>query len=203
MDASKYTGVDYGMRLALSASCIMGLTAVLAYPLDLINTRLASDMSKTGQPRLFKTTFDCFNRTNIDEGRAGLYKGLELSVASSAARAVLALPLYDAVQKQSQALSLNQYGFDKIGVSMLTSLIMSVFLYPLDTAKRCMQLNGARGHFSHYKGSLDCLRQVALTGGASMWYRGVHIYAIKEFMVAMAQLTLYNNMFGGAVKQEE
>jgi len=155
-NAATYSGADYYMRLVLSACCNMGLTAAFVYPLDLINTRIASDMSKSGQPRLFKTTFDCFNRTNIDEGfRAGLYKGLELSIAASAIRSLLALPLYDAVRNQSSSFS--HFGFDKIGVSMFTSLIMSLLVYPLDTAKRCMQLNGARGHFSLYKGSVDCL----------------------------------------------
>jgi len=34
---------------------------------------------------------------------------------------------------------------------------MSLLVYPLDTAKRCMQLNGARGHHNFYKGSMDCM----------------------------------------------
>ena len=95
-DSSKYTGIDYWWRYLASASMIMGVTAAFTYPLDLIHTRLTSDMSKQGQSRLFKTTFDCFNRTNIDEGfKKGLYKGIELSVTASILRAAMTLPLYN------------------------------------------------------------------------------------------------------------
>lgn len=97
-DQSKYSGIDYYWRYYASAAMIMGLTAMLTYPLDLIHTRLATDMTQKQQIRPYVTTFDCFNRTNINEGfKAGLYKGIEFSVASSAIRALICLPLYDIV----------------------------------------------------------------------------------------------------------
>lgn len=98
-DISRYTGIDFYWRIFASAAMTMGITAAITYPFDLIHTRLAADMSKKDQTRLYKTTFDCFNRTNIDEGfRNGLYKGLELSVLSSAMRTMLTLPLLDIVR---------------------------------------------------------------------------------------------------------
>ena len=48
-DISRYVGIDYYWRLAASASITMGITAAFTYPLDLINTRLASDMTKTNE----------------------------------------------------------------------------------------------------------------------------------------------------------
>lgn len=52
------------------ASCAMtiGVTTALTYPLDLIHTRLVSDMTAKNNLRLYVTTFDCFSRTHIDEG---------------------------------------------------------------------------------------------------------------------------------------
>ena len=95
-DQSKYTGIDYIWRLYASSAMIMGLTAGLTYPLDLIHTRLATDMTPKGQDRSYTTTFDCFNRTNINEGfKKGLYKGIEFSVASSAIRTMICMPLFD------------------------------------------------------------------------------------------------------------
>ena len=92
----------------------MGLTACVTYPLDLINTRLSSDMSKSGSTRLYKTTFDCFNQTNINEGtRFGLFKGVELAVAGSALRAMLTLPIYDLFRSKSNSLEgINQKYYD-------------------------------------------------------------------------------------------
>jgi len=191
-DQSRYVGIDYYWRVFASSCMIMGVTAALTYPLDLIHTRLSSDMTKKGETRLFTTTFDCFNRTNIDEGfRKGLYKGYELCIASSVARSMLTLPIYDTMRSDSVKGTMESTGFtsnlyQKVGVSLFSSLIMSSILYPLDTAKRCMQLNGARGHFNTYKGPIDCFMGLLKTGGASCLYRGVHLFLIKEMLSAFA-----------------
>lgn len=74
-DVRKYKGFDFYWRSALSFIMLSTLTTMFAYPLDLIHTRMTADMTKKGQQRLFKTTFDCFNRTHVDEGRWGAYKG--------------------------------------------------------------------------------------------------------------------------------
>lgn len=170
-DESKYTGLDYYWRVFGSFSTIVGITAGLTYPLDLIHTRLVTDMSKKGTQRLFTTTFDCFNRTNIDEGfRAGLYKGYDVAMAGAVIRAGMTLPLYDVVRSDKVQAVMNSNGMlsnfnAKIGVSLLSSLIMSFLIYPLDTAKRCMQLNGAKGHYNLYKGSVDCIQKIVAQGG--------------------------------------
>jgi hypothetical protein len=79
-EAKKYKGFDYFWRAALSGMFCMGATALIAYPFDTIHTRITTDMTKKGQQRLFSTTFDCFNRTHLDEGRKGIYKGVQLAV---------------------------------------------------------------------------------------------------------------------------
>lgn len=67
-DNNKYKGFDYFWRSAVSGGICMGLASLLVYPFDLIHTRVSADLTKKGRPRLFTTTFDCFNRTHIDEG---------------------------------------------------------------------------------------------------------------------------------------
>lgn len=86
----------------MSGSLCTVLTTALTYPLDLIHTRLVTDMSKKGQPRLFKTTFDCFNRTHLDEGRGGLFKGLDATIYAAILRGALTLPIYDYLKKNQQ-----------------------------------------------------------------------------------------------------
>ena len=99
-DNSKYAGFDYFWRLVSTSTICMGFTLLFTYPFELIHTRTCSDMSRKGQSRLFTTTFDCFNRTNIDEGRWGTYKGAEVAIVASLARAMLQLPIYEVVKKQ-------------------------------------------------------------------------------------------------------
>lgn len=78
LDPSRYGpgSLEYYGRLMAQSAMLIGLTTAFVYPLDLIHTRMATDMSKKNQRRLYATTFDCFNRINIDEGfKKGLYKG--------------------------------------------------------------------------------------------------------------------------------
>lgn len=79
-DNSKYQGFDYFWRAACSSVMCSGFMLFLSYPLDLIHTRTCTDMSRKNTPRLYTTTFDCFNRTNLDEARWGLYKGADVAI---------------------------------------------------------------------------------------------------------------------------
>jgi len=40
---------------------------------------------------------------------------------------------------------------------MLSGLLVTLLLYPLDTVKRSLQTNGGRGFLSIYSGSIDCV----------------------------------------------
>ena len=104
-DTKKYKGFDYFWRTAFAASFCMGLTTLLSYPLDLFHTRITCDLAKKGQQRLFTTTFDCFNRTHLDEGRFGLFKGVETAIVSAILRGAFTLPIYDLFKRQSEGKS--------------------------------------------------------------------------------------------------
>jgi hypothetical protein len=139
-DAHKYKGLDYYWRAALAGISCMAVTTYLTYPLDLIHTRITTDLTKKGQPRLYTTTFDCFSRTNLDEGRKGLFKGIWVTVLGSAIRGAFTLPLYDVLKQykpQNDNSLVNNFWY-KLGPSALTSLIVSTIIYPFDTVKRCM-----------------------------------------------------------------
>ena len=94
----KYKGFNFYWRAALSGAICMGFTTFLAYPFDLIHTRISTDLTKKGQARLFTTTFDCFNRTHLDEGFKSLFKGIEATIVSSIIRGALTLPVYDVIK---------------------------------------------------------------------------------------------------------
>lgn len=101
LDPSRYGpgSLEYYGRLMSQSAMLIGMTTALVYPLDLIHTRMATDMSKKNQRRLYATTFDCFNRTNIDEGfKEGLYKGWKVAAFSSFFRSMLTLPMIDLIR---------------------------------------------------------------------------------------------------------
>jgi hypothetical protein len=157
--ARKYSGFDYFWRAAASSVLCMGVTTLFTYPLDLIHTRTSVDMTGRNKTRQYTTTFDCFNRTNLDETRTGLYKGVEVAVLSSLIKASLTLPVYDLV-KRTQGKSDESTFMTRIGCSMLSGALISTLLYPLDTIKRCAQLNGARGNLNLYPTPLDTVLKI-------------------------------------------
>lgn len=98
-ETHKYKGFDYYFRAVGAFSICTFFTTLLVYPFDLVHTRISADMTQKGQQRLFQTTFDCFNRTHLDEGRGGLYKGFQIAILSAVLRASLTLPVYDSFSR--------------------------------------------------------------------------------------------------------
>lgn len=83
----------------------------------------------------------------------------------------------------------------KIGFSFLSSTLMSLLLYPLDTAKRIYQMNGARGCHIKYDSQVHFLKEMLSPKQIPTLYRGVHIFAVKEVLVAFTQFSLYETLF--------
>ena len=77
----------------------MGVTTLLTYPYDLLHTRLSADCTPSSRQRVLYSTFQCFNRTNLDEGRMGLFKGVEFALMGGLIRAILQLPIYELVKR--------------------------------------------------------------------------------------------------------
>ena len=123
---------------------------------------------------------------------------------SSALRAGLTLPIYSLFKTDGKSDSFVKNMYTKIGVSFLTSVTLSFIVYPLDTAKRCMQLNGSARHTNKFKNSNDCLQQIMAKGGLPALYRGVGIFALKEMFVAFTQVSMYDLLFSNVrIAREE
>lgn len=133
-------GFAFYSRLFAAGALCSGLQLAITYPLDLVHTRMVADMSVKGQTKVYPSFFKTFNYTNVDEKRAGLYKGSMAAVGYSAFNAML-FPIYEIFRQQEGYLG---QGYARIGASACTAIVTSTLLYPLDTVKRCMQLSGAR-----------------------------------------------------------
>ena len=125
----------------------------------------------------------------MEEGfRTGLYKGYQFSLASSYFRSAVSLPLFDFFKSRRESMPKQnpfvQNYIDKIGVSLLSSLLISTLTYPLDTMKRFMQLSGAKGHTNPYANAQECFTKSIKTIGVAGLYRGMHLYFMKEFLTA-------------------
>ena len=180
-DIKKYSGLDYFIRAASASLLSMTAMTLFTYPFDLFHTRTAVDMTTKGNTRLYKTTFEVFNRTNMDEGRLGLYKGVEYAVASSVLRAMLTLPAYDLVKSMDLGANNTSVGAfqQRIGTAMCSGLLISLLLYPLDTLKRSAQLEGGLGFKKLYSSQFEMAKTLPGELGVRGLYRGVPVFMLS------------------------
>lgn len=196
---SKYSGVDFFIRTQSAAICCMGITTALTYQFDLLHTRLTADCTPLSRTRIYSSTFQCFNRTNIEEGRLGLFKGVEFAVASAVIRAMLQMPIYDMVKW-----SANKVGCDnmdttvgsftqRVGASLVSGMLLSCFLYPLDTFKRNSQLNGGIGYRKAFSNSYACTEYVFKESGGNLGlYRGCGTFFVAQVLCAFFQFSAFD-----------
>ena len=180
-DAHKYQGFDYFWRVMVSSVLCQSVSLVLVYPLDLIHTRTCADMTLKGNPRLYTTTFDCFNRTNLDEARMGLFKGIEVAAFAAVLRSCFQLPVYELVKRFEP--SDNKFA-QRVGSAMVSGMLMGLFLYPFDTMKRSLQLNGGRGFMTLYKSPVDCITK--FSASPAMIWRGAPLYLLTSSLASLS-----------------
>lgn len=89
---------------------------------------------------------------------------------------------------------------DRVGYSLLSGLLVSSLLYPFDTAKRSMQMNGGRGSLNSYKSSIECLFKLPKQIGLKGMYRGYPLYLTSSVLLAFAQFTVYDYLRSDKLK---
>ena len=96
----------------------------------------------------------------------------------------------DAFNKNDEVPFLYKF-LHRFGASTLSLMFVQTLLYPLDTVKRCLQVNGAIGHKDLYSGTLDCLGKLFKDGGVRMLYQGLTANLLRCAPVTMIQFLVF------------
>jgi hypothetical protein len=135
----KYKGMDYFFRTACASICAMSISTLFVYPFDVYHTRMSTDMTPSTKAPLYKSTFDCFSMTNVEEGRYGAFKGIYIAVPHAILKSLFTMPVYEQVRRNfgqgKEQTYMNQF-MQRVGCSLLSGLLISLVLYPIDTGKR-------------------------------------------------------------------
>ena len=139
-------GRPLGLTGKLAAGSATGLIKCLSsYPLELVRTRLAADMTPKGQPRMYTGIVHCILHTLQHEGTRGLYKGIVASTAAVVPYLAISFIAYDELQLRlpdtRDTRSTWWYGLTKLGCGAAAGLVASTAVYPLDTVRRRMQVS--------------------------------------------------------------
>ena len=128
----------------LCCGTLSGLSQLfITYPMDFVRTRISLDNQMNSNNNSIRK---CFVQMYKNEGLAACYKGL--------GSAVLSYPLYVGLQMSLYTTFKNDFE-NKFIAGALAGLISQTLMYPGDTLKRNLQLDGINGQKKKYSGSLS------------------------------------------------
>lgn len=155
---------------------------MIAYPIDLIRTRVSLDtrMKKTNNG-IFKTTIDLLK----NEGLFSLYKGLIPAATTTPIYIGLQLSIYQQLRNSD-----NNYTSNSLVSGAIAGLISQTAMYPGDTIKRQLQINGMQNKIKHY-GLIDCITNIYKENGIRGFYRGLYINSIKSIPEIAVKFTIF------------
>ncbi|GIM04015.1 hypothetical protein Vretimale_8654 [Volvox reticuliferus] len=150
-----------------------------------------------GSARTYPTVRACLISTLRTEGVRGLYRGVLLSMGGVAPYLAISFTMYDELRKRlpsdRESTSALWYPFLKMGCGAAAAVSAQTVVYPLDTVRRCMQMNAAAGQAVRYASATDCLRQLLRShGGVRALYRGCLTNCLKTSLGAPVHFIMYD-----------
>lgn len=178
----------------LCAGGLAGAGAVLfTHPLDTVRTRLAAARSFSDE-RAYRGFMDCFLSTWRDAGARGFYVGCMVSLMEIAPYTAITFAGYEGAKHRLAAQGAEVSGLWKLSFGLASGALATSCCYPLDTVRRQLMLEGARGFAPKYQRNLlRCLSMLWIEGGVRRFYRGWSVTMVKA--VPTVALTFCANDF--------
>jgi solute carrier family 25 (adenine nucleotide translocator) protein 4/5/6/31 len=194
---------NYGYWAQFGRGLIAGGAAGAAslafvYSLDLVRTRLSTDIGKKGDQR-YKGFFDCYGQTWREGGIRALYKGFGISVIGIIPYRAVYFGGYDTLK----AIFLNKDSsfFAKWFVSQTNTILAQYLTYPIDTVRRIQMLGGTKRKdgtlYPTYKNAIQCFFGVIKERGVPGLFRGAMANTYRATGAALCMV--FYDTFQGAV----
>ena len=165
----------------LSSGMLSGLNLVLfTFPFDVVRTRMTLDKNMAS----YNSIFNCGKQIIKTEGFTSLYKGLSISIMTS--------PLYIGLQLSLYEVFKEHFDDNKLLSGASAGIIAQTLMYPGDTIKRQMQINGLNGLAKKYNNLRECIRYIYYMHGIKGFYPAVGINIIKAIPEAALQFAIYD-----------
>lgn len=165
--------VSYGdVTRRLVAGGMAGMVAcTIAYPLDLIRTRLAAQTEYI----YYTGIGDALKKIVHEEGIVGLYRGIGATLMQVAPSLAINYAAYETAR--SAWLSYTQGDSPTIGMSLtcgsVAGLVSSTVTFPLDLVRRRLQLQGQLRSSKVYGSYVGAFRDIVATEGWKGLYSGI------------------------------
>lgn len=165
----------------LTCGVLAGLTQItITYPLDTLRTRMTLDLNMT---KNYNSLYNCFKTIYKNEGLLGFYKGFGITGST--------YPFYVGIQFSIYRYLKEDYGYFGAPVA---GFIAQTSMYPGDTIKRQMQINGLDNTKQKYRNLFHCVKSIYKNKGIRGFYPGLSINLIKSIPEATLQFVIYENV---------
>jgi solute carrier family 25 phosphate transporter 23/24/25/41 len=162
----------------LGAGVLAGLTQIsITYPLDIMRTRMSLDYNMT---KNYNGYFKCASDILRNEGIGAFYKGFPITGLSYPFYVGIQFSIYESIRADHPYLA-----------GATAGIIAQSLMYPGDTIKRQLQLNGIENTKKKFSSIPDCIRHMYRTHGIRGFYPGYGINLIKAVPEATIQFAAY------------
>ncbi|KAL5573021.1 hypothetical protein UlMin_022618 [Ulmus minor] len=197
-----FPDVGRGPVLDLVAGSFAGGTAVLfTYPLDLVRTKLAYQVVGSAKlsvqglaqtEQVYKGILDCFSKTHKDAGLRGLYRGVAPSLYGIFPYAGLKFYFYEEMKRHVPKEHKNNI-LVKLACGSIAGLLGQTFTYPLDVARRQMQVQRfIASNSAEAKGTMETLVKIVESQGWKQLFSGLSINYLKVVPSVAIGFTVYD-----------
>lgn len=188
-----YDGFDLILRRVGSGILAGTSTVLIFYPLDLVRTRFAADISRLGMAREYSSILTCMKQILRNDGVLGLYSGVGTSIIGMVPYIATAFITYDLLKTfvpEEDEIILNIH-VSKLTLGATTGVIAQTLTYPFDTVRRRMQMNSRSG-LKVYSSIVDCIFSMFKKEGFRSFYRGIVINMFKTIPGISIQIYAYD-----------
>lgn len=159
------------------------IQTTIMYPIDVIRTRIIQDKDMIHKKT---TVVSCLTSTVKKEGFKSLYNGFIPAILTSPLYIGLQLSLYQSFKNKEDILS------NSLIAGGLSGVISQSIMYPGDTIKRHLQINGFGT--KKYSNLRECIYTIYKNEGVAGFYKGIKLNSIKSIPEIAIKFTIYEQM---------
>jgi len=194
-----YSYWDQAFRGMAAGGIAGGASLAFVYSLDLVRTRLSTDIGKKGEKN-YRGFIHCYQETWKEGGIRALYKGFGISVIGIIPYRAVYFGGYDVLK----AMFLNKdSGFlIKWFISQTNTILAQFLTYPIDTIRRVQMLGGTKRKdgtlYPVYKNAWQCLVSILKERGVNGLFKGALANTYRATGAALCMV--FYDTFQGNIK---
>ena len=196
--SQRYPNLEHTAKVRFISGAMAGASAtMLCYPLDLVRTRLATQLDAQIQ---YRGIAHAFHRISTEEGLRGLFRGVGPTLGVAIPNLAINFTIYETLKDHMRVyrgISKQKDGDEKAEHHLkisdtlicggISGIVSSSLTFPIDVIRRRMQLSGMYCKISGSQTAIEIASTLYTEQGARGFYRGLAPELLK--VIPMVSIT--------------